>query len=81
VFFLEEKKGKKKEKQEEDKCCYGMKQEDEYSTPSVPKYKAQPPSTQKPKNHYYHLLVWITLINIMHANNRIRDLRVEDLKK
>jgi hypothetical protein len=50
-------------------------------TPSVPKYKAQPPLTQRSRNNYYHLIVWITLINIMHASNRIRDLEGGGLKK
>jgi hypothetical protein len=50
-------------------------------TPSVPKYKAQPPLLQRPRNNYYHLLICITLINNMHAPNRIRDLDGGGLKK
>lgn len=38
-----------------------------FNTPSILKYKAQPPLTQETKNNYYHLLVHITLINIMHS--------------
>ena len=39
---------------------------------SIPKYKVQPPLTQRLRNNYYHLVVLIILTNIMHASNRIR---------
>lgn len=42
------------------------------STPSISKYKAQLPLTQRPRKNYYHFLVWITQINTMHAPNGIR---------
>jgi hypothetical protein len=50
-------------------------------TPSIPKYKAQPPLIQRPRNNYYHLVVWIMLINTMHASNRIRGCESEGFKE
>ena len=44
-------------------------------------YKAQPFLTQRPRNNYYHLIVWIILINIIYASNRIRDLEDRGFKK
>jgi hypothetical protein len=52
----------------------------ENNTPSIPKYKAQPPLTQRPINNYYHLIDWITLINRIHAPNKIRDLDCRGFK-
>mgnify|MGYP003702433161 CR=1 FL=1 len=51
------------------------------TAPSIPKYKAQPPLIQRSRNNYYHLLICITLINKIHALNRIRDLEGGGFKK
>lgn len=48
---------------------------------SILKYKTQPPLTQRPRKKYYHLLIWTTPINTMHASNEIRDLDGRGLKK